>query len=91
MEQGCLVRDCQFVLPATMHSQILGLTHMGHPGITHMLCKVHEAYWCPGLNTEVHDLVNQCIGCQFSEKTTPLQMFQKSRFRNRLALGRRLG
>ncbi len=36
MEQGCLIWDCQFMPPATMHSQILGLAHMGHPGITHM-------------------------------------------------------
>ncbi len=71
MEQGCLVRDCQFVPPAAMHSRILGLVHMGHPGITHMQCKVHETYWWPGLNAEVHDLVNQCIGCQFSKKTMP--------------------
>ncbi len=35
-EQGCLVRDCQFVPPASMRSRILGLTHIGHPGITRM-------------------------------------------------------
>ncbi len=44
---------------------------MGHPGITHMRCKVCESYWWPGLNSEVHDLVKQCLSCQFSEKTTP--------------------
>ncbi len=32
IEQGCLVRDCQFIPPTALHKQILGLAHSGHRG-----------------------------------------------------------
>ncbi len=71
LEQGCLVRDCQFVAPVELRKWILGLVHSGHPGITRMRRIVRETYWWPGLSTQVHELVSQCSGCQMSEKSTP--------------------
>ncbi len=40
VEQGCLVRDCQFVPPVSLHKCILGLAQSGYPGITWMRRKV---------------------------------------------------
>ncbi len=74
LEQGCLVRDCQFVPPVSLHTQIFGLAHSGHPGITCMRWIVRETYWWPGLSMQIHELVSQCSGCQMSEKTTPPAM-----------------
>ncbi len=71
VEQDCLVRDCQFVPPVSLRPRILGFTHSRHPGITWMRRKVHETFWWVGLNTQVQELVGQCIGCQFSGKSTP--------------------
>ncbi len=67
LEQGCLVRDCEFMAPAGLRSRILGRARSGHPGITHMICKVRETYWWPGLSTQVGELVSQWSGCQMSE------------------------
>ncbi len=36
IEEGCLVRDCQFVPPSDLRKWILGLAHSGHPGVTRM-------------------------------------------------------
>ncbi len=33
--------------------------------------KLHETFWWPGLNMQVQELVGQCMGCQFSGKSTP--------------------
>ncbi len=71
IEEGCLVPDCQFVPPSGLRKLILGLAHSGHPRVTRMKRLLQETYWWPGLSTQVHDMVSQCQGCQFSEKTTP--------------------
>ncbi len=71
VEQDCLVRDCQFIPPASLRKRILGLAHAGHPGVTRMRRKLCETFWWPGLNTQVQELVGQCVGCQFSGKSTP--------------------
>ncbi len=55
MEQGCLVRDCQFVPPASLCKCILGLAHAGHPGITQMRHKLWETFWWSGLNMQVQE------------------------------------
>ncbi len=71
IEHNCLVCDCCFIAPVELCKRILGLAHVGHPGVTRMRRKLREVYWWPGLNLEVFELVSKCTGCQFSEKTTP--------------------
>ncbi len=70
IECDCLVHDCCFFALIELHKWILGLAHSGHPGVTRMRRKLREVYWWPGLNSEVFELVSQCMGCQFSEKIT---------------------
>ncbi len=35
-EDGCLARDPQFVIPISLHSEILNQAHLGHPRVMRM-------------------------------------------------------
>ncbi len=36
-----------------------------------MKCLLRESYWWPLMSVQVEDLVTRCLGCQFSEKSSP--------------------
>ncbi len=36
VKDGCLARDLQFVIPISLHSEILNQAHLGHPGVMRM-------------------------------------------------------
>ncbi len=45
VENGCLARDLHFVIPISLHSEILNQAHLGHPGVARMKWLLRELYW----------------------------------------------
>ncbi len=71
VEDSCLVQNSQFVVPLSLHSQILQQAHIGHPGATRMTCLLHDSCWWPSLSNQVQQLVAHCQSCRSSEKSPP--------------------
>ncbi len=62
--KGC--KDC---LPTALAHKVLCMAHIGHPGMVKMKRSFCETYWCPGLDSQVEQLVKCCEGCQKSSKS----------------------
>ncbi len=71
VEDGCLAREAHFVIPISLHPQVLQQAHLGHPGVTRMKRLLRKSYWWLLLSAQVEELIARCQGCQFSEKSSP--------------------
>ncbi len=70
VEDRCLAQEAQFIVPISLHTQILQQGYLGHPRVTRMKHLLRQSYWWPLLSVQVEELVAWCQGCQFSEKSS---------------------
>ena len=71
VEQGCLLRGSQVVVPSSLRGKIVKLLHDGHPGVVRMKMLARQYVWWPGIDKEIENNVKSCIPCQESRKAPP--------------------
>ena len=73
-----LMKGEQIVLPnakrttgdeTNIRSEILDITHQGHPGASAMKRQLRSRVWFPNMDMEVMSVVNGCLACQASTPT----------------------
>ncbi len=65
----CLFRGENAVIPAALRSRILTLLHSGHPAVSRMQQKLREAYFWPSSSKMVEEFVRHCSACEASGKS----------------------
>ena len=66
VEEGCLLRGTQVVIPAKYQESVLAELHLNHAGIVQMKALARLHVWWPTLDTDIEQLVRSCEICQTS-------------------------
>jgi transposase InsO family protein len=65
----CIMRGNRLIVPPSLQSAVLDLTHEGHPGIIRMKQKCRQSVWWPGIDRSTEDYVRDCVACVVSGKS----------------------
>jgi hypothetical protein len=63
-QNGLILKEQKIVVPNTMQSRVVSISHEGHQGSTRMKQLLRERVWFPNLNKAVEELVSNCPACQ---------------------------
>ncbi|KAL1447396.1 hypothetical protein WDU94_003624 [Cyamophila willieti] len=63
LEQGCLLRGQQVVIPKTLRKRILDELHTAHQGMVKMKSLARSYCYWPGMDKEIETLVRACSSC----------------------------
>ncbi len=67
------------IIPCNLQNQMLKMFHETHPGMIRMKALARSHVWCPGLNEDIEQTVQQCDECQKhhgEEPATPLHSLE---------------
>lgn len=64
LEEGCLLRGLQVVIPQTLRKQVLDELHTAHLGIVKMKALARSYCYWPGIDKEIEQLVRTCSSCR---------------------------
>lgn len=63
VQNGILLKGCQFVIPLALRGEMLDRIHSGHQGITKCRARARQAVWWPGISREIEEIVRNCATC----------------------------
>ena len=75
IEENCLLKGMQVVIPPDLREKVLNLLHETHPGIVRMKALARSYVWWPSINKDLKDVAHECEDCQQNHKEdqrTPL-------------------
>lgn len=68
---GLLLRNDRIVMPGTLRSLAIKLTHLGHLGMSAMKRTLRARVWWPFLDKEVETFVARCMQCSMMARKDP--------------------
>ena len=75
IEEDCLLRGMQVVVPPNLHKRVLELLHESHLGVVKMKALARSHVWWPGIDKALEEVTKHCEECQTNHKEhlkTPL-------------------
>lgn len=66
-----VVREDRIVLPEKLRKRALQITHKGHPGKVSMKRNLRQNLWWPGMDKDVENEVESCLGCKAVSRPGP--------------------
>ena len=86
--EDCVLWGSRIVIPSIGRAKLLSELHEGHPGISRMKALARTVMWCPGIDHDIENTVNQCSDCQLVRPAPPAAPLQPwpARPRSRLHL-----
>ena len=78
VHNGIIFRDSRVVVPSTLQSQIVDISHEGHQGVVRTKQRLRQLYWWPKMDKLVYEKIKNCVTCQLHDKsakprTAPMQ------------------
>lgn len=67
---GVLFKGKRIVIPLSLRKELLNKVHEGHQGIEKCKSRSREAFYWPGINTDISEMVTNVKRTKISEKTT---------------------
>lgn len=72
VENACLIRGHQVVIPTAHRVKILEELHIGHLGSSKMKAEARNRFWWPGMSNEIDIFISQCDACNCVRPSPPL-------------------
>lgn len=66
---GLLMRSDRIVVPDSLTTRIINIAHEAHQGITRTKQRLRLLYWWPNMDTQVENLIQNCVVCLANDKT----------------------
>ena len=60
----CILYRNRVFIPQSLRTLVLNQLHKSHPGVSAMKSIVRALIWYPGVDSDVTDLVKNCVSCQ---------------------------
>lgn len=68
-----VLRGQKIVIPQKLQSQILDISHEGHPGMSVMKRRIRAKYWWPGVDKQIEMTVDGCSLCKMVAQSGPAE------------------
>jgi transposase InsO family protein len=75
IEENCLLRGMQVIVPPDLQKKVLKLMHEAHIGVVKMKALARSYVWWPGMDKALEEVTKQCEECQVNHREdskTPL-------------------
>ena len=76
LDNGCILWGMRVVIPGRLRDRLLHMLHDTHPGISRMKAVSRCHFWWPQLDSQIEDLVRNCLVCQQCAHTPPATSLQ---------------
>ena len=79
IEEDCLLRGIQVIVPPNLHKRMLELFHESHLGVVKMNALARSHVWWPEIDKALEEVTKHCEECQTNHKEdlkTPLLPFE---------------
>jgi len=60
---GVVMKEHQLVIPKSLQTEVIGLSHEGHQYIEKTLSLLRQSCWFPKMRKDVMDYVQSCVAC----------------------------
>jgi len=74
IEEGCVFRGLQLIIPSRLRQKCLGLLHSSHRGINRMKQAARNCIWWPKMDSEIGKLTANCEACQKNAQDKPVNL-----------------
>ena len=71
VEENCLLKGMQVVVPPTLQKRVMSLLHETHPGAVKMKALARSYVWWPGMDKMLEEVTKQCEQCQQNHREDP--------------------
>ena len=68
-----MFKGSRFLVPETLRPGLLRALHTGHAGVVSMITRAKEAFWWPGLKTDIESVRANCLVCHENAPSQPKQ------------------